>query len=102
MSGAFQSLAHLRPLPFDFEVCYRAASSRDARFDGQFFTAVTSTGIYCRPICPAPTPKAEHVHFYACAAAAEADGFRACRRCRLHAHGAPRLPVFSLMKPVYR
>jgi len=90
MSRSFQSLAHLRPLPLDFDVCYRALCSRDARFDGQFFTAVTSTGIYCRPICPAPTPKAAHVRFYACAAAAEADGFRACRRCRPEASpGSP-------------
>src|SRR6266568_4885240 len=65
MSRSFQSLAHLRPLPLDFDVCYRALCSRDARFDGQFFTAVTSTGIYCRPICPAPTPKAAHVRFFA-------------------------------------
>jgi AraC family transcriptional regulator, regulatory protein of adaptative response / DNA-3-methyladenine glycosylase II len=66
----------------DFDLCYRAICSRDSRFDGQFFTAVTSTGIYCRPICPAPTPHAQHVRFYPCAAAAEAAGFRACRRCR--------------------
>lgn len=90
MSRSSQSFAHLRPLSLDFEVCYRAVCSRDARFDGQFFTAVTSTGIYCRPICPAPTPKAAHVRFYGCAAAAAADGFRACRRCRPEASpGSP-------------
>lgn len=66
----------------DFETCYRAVSSRDSRFDGRFFTAVTSTGIYCRPICPARTPKRENVRFYPVAAAAAAAGFRACRRCR--------------------
>jgi len=66
----------------DFDACYRAVRSRDARFDGRFFTAVTSTGVYCRPICPAPTPLAANTRFYACAAAAEAAGFRACRRCR--------------------
>jgi AraC family transcriptional regulator, regulatory protein of adaptative response / DNA-3-methyladenine glycosylase II len=70
------------PEPLDFDVCYRALCSRDARFDGRFFTAVTTTGIYCRPICPARTPRADHVIFYRCAAAAEAAGFRACRRCR--------------------
>src|ERR1700756_3025945 len=70
------------PEPLDFEVCYRALCSRDARFDGRFFSAVTTTGIYCRPICPARTPRADHVIFYRCAAAAEAAGFRACRRCR--------------------
>jgi AraC family transcriptional regulator, regulatory protein of adaptative response / DNA-3-methyladenine glycosylase II len=68
----------------DFEACYRAIVSRDARFDGRFFTAVTSTGIYCRPICPAQTPKRANVRFYASAAAAEAAGFRACLRCRPH------------------
>ncbi len=66
----------------DFEHYYRAAASRDPRFDGQFFTAVTSTGVYCRPTCPAQTPKRDNVRFYRCAAAAEAAGFRACRRCR--------------------
>jgi AraC family transcriptional regulator of adaptative response / DNA-3-methyladenine glycosylase II len=66
----------------DPDRCYRAAASRDARFDGQFFTAVTSTGIYCRPSCPAQTPKRENVRFYPCAAAAVAAGFRACKRCR--------------------
>ena len=68
----------------DFEACYRAIVSRDARFDGRFFTAVTSTGIYCRPVCPAQTPKRANVRFYASAAAAEAAGFRACLRCRPH------------------
>jgi AraC family transcriptional regulator of adaptative response / DNA-3-methyladenine glycosylase II len=58
--------------------------SRDARFDGRFFTAVTSTGIYCRPVCPAQTPKRANVRFYSSAAAAEAAGFRACLRCRPH------------------
>ncbi len=63
-------------------VCEQARLSRDARFDGLFFTAVSSTGIYCRPVCPAPTPKRENVHYYANAAAAEAAGFRPCLRCR--------------------
>ena len=66
----------------DFEACYRAITSRDARFDGRFFTAVTSTGIYCRPVCPAQTPLRANVRFYTSAAAAEAAGFRACLRCR--------------------
>ncbi|MQA95990.1 MAG: helix-turn-helix domain-containing protein [Streptosporangiales bacterium] len=57
-------------------------AARDARFDGRFFTGVTSTGIYCRPICPARTPARRNVRFYAHAAAAESAGFRACRRCR--------------------
>jgi len=62
--------------------CYRALVSRDARFDGRFFSAVRTTGVYCRPICPARTPKRANVTFYRCAAAAEAAGFRACLRCR--------------------
>jgi AraC family transcriptional regulator of adaptative response / DNA-3-methyladenine glycosylase II len=65
-----------------FERRYRAVESRDARFDGWFFTAVTSTGIYCRPSCPALTPKRVNVRFFPTAAAAQGAGFRACRRCR--------------------
>jgi len=66
----------------DQEACYRAALTRDARFDGRFFGGVTSTGIYCRPVCPARTPKRENMIFYPTAAAAEEAGFRACLRCR--------------------
>ncbi len=66
----------------DPRTCEQARLSRDARFDGLFFTAVRSTGIYCRPVCPAPTPKRENVRYYASAAAAEAAGFRPCLRCR--------------------
>ena len=66
----------------DPDRCYQAAQSRDARFDGWFFCAVTSTGIYCRPSCPARTPKRENMRFYATAAAAQQAGFRACLRCR--------------------
>jgi AraC family transcriptional regulator of adaptative response / DNA-3-methyladenine glycosylase II len=66
----------------DFERCYRAVDSRDARFDGWFVTCVTSTGIYCRPSCPALTPKRANVRFLPSAAAAQRAGFRACLRCR--------------------
>ncbi len=66
----------------DPRVCEQARLSRDARFDGLFFTAVTSTRIYCRPVCPAPAPKPSNVTYYANAAAAEAAGFRPCLRCR--------------------
>jgi len=69
-------------MELDFERCYRAVDSRDRRFDGWFVTAVTSTGIYCRPSCPAITPKRRNVRFYPSAAAAQRSGFRACRRCR--------------------
>lgn len=64
------------------EVCLRAVASRDARFDGEFFTAVRTTRIYCRPSCPALTPKPQNTAFYPSAAAAQEAGFRACRRCR--------------------
>jgi AraC family transcriptional regulator, regulatory protein of adaptative response / DNA-3-methyladenine glycosylase II len=66
----------------DHERCYRAVAGRDARFDGWFFTAVHTTGIYCRPSCPARTPLARNVSFFTTAAAAQGAGFRACRRCR--------------------
>ncbi|MCB0960895.1 MAG: DNA-3-methyladenine glycosylase 2 family protein, partial [Acidimicrobiales bacterium] len=61
---------------------YRAVASRDPRFDGWFFVGVTSTGIYCRPSCPATTPKRRNLRYYPTAAAAQHEGFRACRRCR--------------------
>lgn len=66
----------------DAETGYQAVLSRDARFDGVFFTAVRTTGIYCRPSCPAVTPKRRNVTFYPTAAAAQGAGYRACRRCR--------------------
>ncbi|WP_310385198.1 DNA-3-methyladenine glycosylase 2 family protein [Roseateles sp.] len=66
----------------DHDTCYRALASRDARFDGRFFIAVKTTGIYCRPICPARTPKSANVVFMPTAAAAQATGFRPCLRCR--------------------
>lgn len=65
----------------DHEFCYRATESRDPRFDGVFFVAVVSTGIYCRPSCPALVLKVDDVHFYRTVAAARADGFLPCTRC---------------------
>src|SRR5580700_8149926 len=65
-----------------FERCYQAVKSRDPRFDGWFFTAVRTTGIYCRPSCPATTPKPQNVEFHPSAASAQLAGFRACKRCR--------------------
>ena len=62
--------------------CYVAVQSRDQRFDGWFVTAVRTTGIYCRPSCPAITPKRANVDFFPTAAAAQQSGFRACKRCR--------------------
>ncbi len=69
-------------MTLDPEICWRACRGRDRRFDGRFFLAVTSTGIYCRPGCPARLPARRNVRFYASRAAAEAAGFRACLRCR--------------------
>ncbi|MET9971757.1 AlkA N-terminal domain-containing protein [Streptomyces sp. NPDC006356] len=66
----------------DEDTRYEAVRSRDARFDGEFFFAVETTGIYCRPSCPAVTPKRSNVRFFTTAAAAQGSGFRACRRCR--------------------
>lgn len=69
-------------MDLDPDACYRALSTRDARFDGRLFVGVRTTGIYCRPVCPARTPKPENVRFFPSAAACEAAGFRACLRCR--------------------
>jgi len=68
--------------PLDPQVCYRALRTRDARFDGRLFVGVTSTGIYCRPICPARPAKLENCVFFTSAAAAQEAGFRPCLRCR--------------------
>ncbi len=78
----------------DEERCYRAVSSRDTRFDGWVYVGVVTTGIYCRPSCPAMTPKRANVRFYAAAGAAQAAGLRACRRCRPDA--VPGSPQWNL------
>jgi len=72
----------MQPSALDRELYYRALSARDARFDGRIFVAVRTTGVYCRPICPARTPKLENVTFYPSAAAAQQAGYRPCLRCR--------------------
>lgn len=82
----------------DPEQCYRAVSSRDSRFDGWFVTAVRTTGIYCRPSCPAITPKRANVSFFASAASAQRSGFRACKRCRPNA--SPGSPEWNLRADV--
>jgi AraC family transcriptional regulator, regulatory protein of adaptative response / DNA-3-methyladenine glycosylase II len=79
---------------FDHDRCYRAISCRDARFDGCFVVAVRTTGIYCRPSCPAVTPKPHNVVFFPTAAAAQLAGYRACRRCLPDA--APGSPEWNL------
>lgn len=70
------------PAGLDVDAAYAALASRDRRFDGRLWFGVTSTGVYCRPVCPAQTPKASNVRFFASPAAAVSSGFRACRRCR--------------------
>ncbi len=77
----------------DADACYRAVQARDARFDGLFFTAVRTTRIFCRPICPARTPFRRNVEFFVNAAAAMAAGFRPCLRCRPEV--SPGLPVWA-------
>ncbi|MFD5448949.1 DNA-3-methyladenine glycosylase 2 family protein [Streptomyces sp. NPDC127100] len=81
LDGVTENPRHPENLP-DEDSRYEAVRSRDARFDGAFFFAVETTGIYCRPSCPAVTPKRRNVRFFATAAAAQGSGFRACRRCR--------------------
>ena len=80
------------------EVCERAVRSRDARFDGVFVTGVTSTGIYCRPSCPAVTPRTRNMRFFPAAASAHAAGFRSCKRCRPDA--APGSPQWDVRADV--
>ncbi|HEX3782397.1 MAG TPA: AlkA N-terminal domain-containing protein [Pseudonocardiaceae bacterium] len=77
----------------DFGRCVRAVRAKDARFDGWFFTAVSTTGIYCRPSCPVVPPKVAHMSFYPSAAAAQQAGFRACKRCRPDA--SPGSPLWN-------
>ncbi len=79
--------------PAHFEACYRALTARDARFDGCFFTGVSSTGIYCRPVCKVKAPKRENCSFFSLAAQAEQAGFRPCLRCRPEL--APQLRLWS-------
>jgi AraC family transcriptional regulator of adaptative response / DNA-3-methyladenine glycosylase II len=86
--------------PWDFErepaidpgICWQAIYSRDSRFDGRFFMAATTTGIYCRNICPVPFARPKNIVLFPCAAAAEAAGFRPCRRCQ--AQAAPGTPAW--------
>ena len=81
------------------DICYLALKARDARFDGRFFTGVTSTGIYCRPVCSVKTPKSENCRFFDHAAQAEGAGFRPCLRCRPEL--APHSVVWSIQDASY-
>ena len=76
------STAHAPSEVLESDACYLAMKTHDARFDGSFFTAVTSTGIYCRPVCRVKLPRRENCRFFRHAAQAEAAGFRPCLRCR--------------------
>ena len=76
-AASFRGIRHLDP-----KTCYRALETRDERFDGRIFVGVTSTGIYCRPVCPAKTARFENTRFFTSAAAAQEAGFRPCLRCR--------------------
>ena len=76
------------------DACYLALKARDARFDGRFFTGVTSTGIYCRPVCSVRLPKRDNCRFFNHAAKAESAGFRPCLRCRPEL--APQVVVWSI------
>ncbi len=82
----------------DFWQRYRAIDARDTRFDGQFYTAVRTTGIYCRPSCPARTPKAANVTFYETSAAAHDAGYRACKRCLPEA--VPGTPAWNVRQDI--
>lgn len=82
----------------DWDACYRAVRSRDRRFDGVFYTAVRTTGIYCRPSCPALTPRPGNVTFFPSAAGAQVAGYRACRRCRPDA--TPGSPAWDVVADV--
>src|SRR4051794_27743560 len=85
----------------DDDGCYRALVARDARFDGLFYVGVTTTGIYCRPVCRARTPGRDRCRFFGAAAEAEREGFRACLRCRPEL--APgRAPVDAVSRLVAR
>src|SRR5271155_2443771 len=74
------------------DICWQAMRSRDRRFDGRFYVAAMTTGIYCRPICPVPFAKPNNIALFPCAAAAEASGFRPCRRC--HPETSPGTPAW--------
>lgn len=86
-------------IPISEDACYSAMKARDARFDGCFFTAVTSTGIYCRPVCSVKCPKRENCRFFGHAAQAESAGFRPCLRCRPEL--APHSVVWSIQDASY-
>jgi len=78
--------------PLEPAICWQAIYSRDARFDGRFFAGATTTGLYCRNVCPVPFARPKNIVLFACAEAAEAAGFRPCKRCQ--ARAAPGTPAW--------
>jgi AraC family transcriptional regulator of adaptative response / DNA-3-methyladenine glycosylase II len=80
-------------LELEPDICWQAMYSRDRRFDGRFFVAAVTTGVYCRPICPVPFAKPNNIALFPCAAAAEAAGYRPCRRC--HPESSPGTPAWQ-------
>jgi len=97
--AAYHDPMHRSTAPLSDDACYLALKTRDARFDGRFFTGVTSTGIYCRPVCSVKTPKRENCRFFGHAAQAEAAGFRPCLRCRPEL--APQSVAWSIQDASY-
>lgn len=95
--AASRTLQYNPRIKLDHAQCYTAIANDDAQFDGQFFTAVLTTGIYCRPTCRSRTPRAENVRFFATAAAASEAGFRPCLRCR--PESAPDCPEWPDLSP---
>ncbi len=75
-------MVYSRRMRLDPDTCYDALLARNRRFDGWFFVGVSTTGVYCRPVCPVKPPKARNCSYYPTAAAAEKAGFRPCMRCR--------------------
>ncbi|NYI42581.1 AlkA N-terminal domain-containing protein [Demequina lutea] len=88
----------MNAIPLDADACYRASAGRDRRFDGQFVMAVRTTGIYCKPSCPARMPRPANVEFYRTSAAAHLAGFRACKRCLPEA--VPGSPEWAIREDV--
>jgi len=95
-------VSQLGDTKLDGDTCYRALRARDTRFDGRFFVGVSTTGVYCRPVCPARTPGRDRCTFYRSAAEAERAGYRACLRCRPELAPGSIAPVDSASRLVAR
>ncbi len=100
MASHTPALMYTGPMNLNHDICYQALKTRDSRFDGQFFTGVSSTGIFCRPVCPASTPKTENCTFFPSASAALNAGYRPCLRCR--PESAPTSPAWMGTEAIVR